>query len=118
MTDNKAISRETLESMLKAINMGVLLVDQDCKVLFSNHFMSINSGRSSQELVGRTLFEAFPELPERWTRQKINSVFTLQNFAFTSWQQRPHLFNFESTRPISGMVRHMYQNCTDRKSVV
>ena len=112
MTDNKAISRETLESMLKAINMGVLLVDKDCKVLFSNNFMSINSGRSAQELVGRTLFEAFPELPELWTRQKINSVFTLQNFAFTSWQQRPHLFNFESTRPISGMVRHMYQNCT------
>jgi len=112
MTDSKVISRETLESMLKAINMGVLLVDQDCKVLFSNHFMSINSGRSAEELVGRTLFEAFPELPEAWTRQKINSVITLQNFAFTSWQQRPHLFNFESTRPISGMVRLMYQNCT------
>jgi two-component system NtrC family sensor kinase len=112
MTDSKAISRETLESMLKAINMGVLLVDQDCKVLFSNHFMSINSGRSAEELVGRTLFDAFPELPEVWTRQKINSVITLQNFAFTSWQQRPHLFNFESTRPISGMVRLMYQNCT------
>lgn len=98
--------------MLKAINMGVLLVDQDCKVLFSNHFMTINSGRSAEELVGRTLFEAFPELPEVWTRQKINSVATLQNFAFTSWPQRPHLFNFESTRPISGLVRHMYQNCT------
>ena len=112
MTDNKAISRETLESMLKAINMGVLLVDADCKILFSNHFMSINSGSSAEQLIGRTLFDAFPELPEVWTRQKINSVITLQNFAFTSWQQRPHLFNFESTRPISGMVRLMYQNCT------
>ncbi|MCD5983217.1 MULTISPECIES: ATP-binding protein [Pseudomonas] len=112
MTDNKAISRETLESMLKAINMGVLLVDQDYRVLFSNRFMSINSGRSAEDLIGRTLFEAFPELPERWVRQKINSVFTLQNFAFTSWQQRPHLFNFGSTRPISGSVKLMYQNCT------
>ncbi|MEE5082840.1 ATP-binding protein [Pseudomonas alliivorans] len=112
MTDNKAISRETLESMLKAINMGVILVDKEYKVLFSNHFMSINSGRPAEALLEHTLFEAFPELPERWTRQKINSVFTLQNFAFTSWQQRPHLFNFGSTRPISGSVRHMYQNCT------
>jgi len=112
MTDNKAISRETLESMLKAINMGVLLVDQDYTVLFSNHFMSINSGKPAETLIGHTLFEAFPELPERWVRQKINSVFTLQNFAFTSWQQRPHLFNFCSTRPISGSVKHMYQNCT------
>lgn len=112
MTDNKAITRETLESMLKAINMGVLLVDQDYNVLFSNHFMSINSGRPSEMLIGRTLFEAFPELPERWVRQKINSVFTLQNFAFTSWQQRPHLFSFGSTRPISGSGSYMYQNCT------
>lgn len=112
MTNDKAISRETLESMLKAVNMGVLLVDQDYTVLFSNHFMSINSGRPAEALMGKTLFDAFPELPERWVRQKINSVFTLQNFAFTSWQQRPHLFNFGSTRPISGSVRHMYQNCT------
>lgn len=112
MTDLKAISRETFESMLKAINMGVLLVDQDYKVLFSNHFMSINSGRPPEALIGHTLFEAFPELSERWVRQKINSVFTLQNFAFTSWQQRPHVFNFSSTRPISGTVSHMYQNCT------
>lgn len=112
MTDHKVISRETLESMLKAVNMGVLLVDQDYRILFSNHFMSINSGRPIDRLIGKTLFESFPELPERWVRQKINSVFTLQNFAFTSWQQRPHLFNFGSTRPISGSVQHMYQNCT------
>lgn len=112
MTDNTAISRETLESMLNAINMGVLLIDRDYRVLFSNPFMSLNSGLPPQALVGHTLFDAFPELPERWVRQKINSVFTLKNFAFTSWQQRPHLFSFASTRPISGSVKHMYQNCT------
>ncbi|WP_226507495.1 ATP-binding protein [Pseudomonas sp. MWU16-30317] len=112
MTDNTAISRETLESMLKAINMGVLLIDREYRVLFSNHFMSLNSGRPADALAGHTLFDAFPELPEIWVRQKINSVFTLKNFAFTSWQQRPHLFNFASTRPISGSVKHMYQNCT------
>ncbi len=101
-----------LESVLQQINLGVVLLDQDCRVVYWNDFMSINSGRSAAEVVGRSLFELFPELPRLWVKKKIDSVFTLQNLAFTSWQQRPHLFNFSDSRPITGQVAAMYQNCT------
>ena len=101
-----------LESVLQQINLGVVLLDQDCRVAYWNDFMSINSGRSAAEAVGRSLFELFPELPRLWVKKKIDSVFTLQNLAFTSWQQRPHLFNFSDSRPITGQVAAMYQNCT------
>ena len=101
-----------LESVLQQINLGVVLLDQDCRVVYWNDFMAINSGRSAAEVVGQSLFELFPELPRLWVKKKIDSVFTLQNLAFTSWQQRPHLFNFSDSRPITGQVAAMYQNCT------
>src|SRR3569833_3413574 len=43
---------------------------------------------------------------------KINSVFILKNFAFTSWEQRPYLFKFRHNRPVTGGADFMYQDCT------
>ncbi|MEQ1813203.1 MAG: ATP-binding protein, partial [Candidatus Nitrotoga sp.] len=45
-------------------------------------------------------------------RKKINNVFVLKNYAFTSWEQRPYLFQFQHNRPITGGVDAMQQNCT------
>ena len=106
------LSGSGLEAVLENINLGVLVVDADCRVLFWNRFMVIHSGRLADEATGRSLFELFPDLPERWLRQKIRGVLTLRNLAFTSWQQRPHLFPFGGTRPITGQLSSMYQNCT------
>jgi len=100
-----------LEAVLQHINLGVLLLDSECRVVFWNDFMVVNSGKTSAEVVGRPLFEVFPELPRLWIKKKIDSVFALQNLAFTSWQQRPHLFNFSGSRPITGQAETMYQNC-------
>lgn len=101
-----------LESMLRAINLGVLLVDADCRVIFWNDFMAVNSGKSEAQMLGRSLFDCCPELPQAWVRQRVNSVLLLKNLAFTSWQQRPHLFHFGGTRPITGADDLMYQSCT------
>ncbi len=70
------------------------------------------SGKPSEEILGRNLLECFPELPERWLRKKIQGVFLLKNYAFTSWEQRPYLFRFQHNRPLTGAVPHMLQNCT------
>ncbi|MEO4048431.1 ATP-binding protein [Pseudomonas sp. CAU 1711] len=101
-----------MESVLQQINLGVVLLDHECRVVYWNDFMAINSGRSVTEVVGQSLFDLFPELPRLWVKKKIDSVLTLQNLAFTSWQQRPQLFNFSDSRPITGQGEAMYQNCT------
>jgi len=74
--------------------------------------MANHSGRSAETVIGRNLFECFPELSKPWLGKKIQSVFLLKNFAFTSWEQRPYLFRFPHNRPITGGVDFMYQNCT------
>ncbi|WP_397379008.1 ATP-binding protein [Pseudomonas sp.] len=111
MTSNHLPS-SGLEAVLENINLGVVVVDAECRVLFWNRFMVIHGGRLPDEAVGRSLFELFPDLPERWLRQRVRGVLTLGNLAFTTWQQRPHLFPFSGTRPITSQLSSMYQNCT------
>jgi two-component system, NtrC family, sensor kinase len=101
-----------LRAVLQNINLGVLLLNGDCRVVFWNDFMVLNSGRDSADVVGQLLFDVCPELPRLWLQKKVDAVFALQNLAFTSWQQRPYLFSFSGSRPITGQAEAMYQNCT------
>lgn len=82
------------------------------KITLWNNFMANHSGHSADMVIGKNLFECFPELPTTWLSKKIQSVFILKNFAFTSWEQRPYLFRFPHNRPITGSVDFMLQNCT------
>ncbi|MEN9658877.1 MAG: hypothetical protein RL571_2342 [Pseudomonadota bacterium] len=74
--------------------------------------MAQHSGISAELAIGANLFELFPELPKKWLSKKIESVFVLKNFAFTSWEQRPYLFKFPHNRPITGGMDFMQQNTT------
>lgn len=74
--------------------------------------MASHSAQPAKAVVGRNLFNCFPELPQKWLERKIESVFILKNYAFTSWEQRPFLFRFHHNRPITGGVDAMRQNCT------
>ena len=112
MSDQSDDSLALLEFIVDRVNVGVLVVNQELEVVRWNRFMEMNSGRSVAEVLGRNLFDSFPELPQRWLEKKIRSVFILKNFAFTSWEQRPYLFRFRHNRPVTGGVDYMHQNCT------
>jgi two-component system NtrC family sensor kinase len=94
------------------VNVGVLVVDADKRVLIWNRFMELHSGRDRGDVVGRPLFDTFPDLPVKWLTRKFESVFLLGAHAFSSWEHRPYLFRFAHTRPITGGVDAMLQNCT------
>lgn len=101
-----------LAFIVDRVNVGVFVVDREMNLVLWNNFMALHSGRSAEEVIGRNLFEAFPELPQKWLHKKIQSVFILKNFAFTSWEQRPYLFQFRHNRPVTGGVDFMQQDCT------
>ena len=98
--------------IVKWVDVGIFVINREMEVTLWNNFMANHSGQSAADMVGRNLFDAFPELPKNWLKKKIDSVFILKNFAFTSWEQRPYLFRFPHNRPITGGVDFMYQNCT------
>jgi len=98
--------------IVERLELGVFAVDAQFNIVLWNRFMHTHSGKSAQSLKGSNLFTTFPELPESWLKRKIESVFALGNYAFTSWEQRAYLFRFKHNRPITGGVEAMLQNCT------
>jgi len=100
------------EAIAQLVSCGVFSVDREMRFLSWNRFMQYHSGRSGEDVLGRNMFELFPELPEKWLRKKIESVFVLGVSAYTSWEHRPYLFRFRHTRPITDTMEWMQQNCS------
>lgn len=98
--------------ILQTIDVGLVVLDKSFHVKLWNGFMENHSGQTLQQLSDKSLFQSFPDLDERWVRQKIETVFALQCANFISWELRPFLFDFQAQRPFTGMSEQMYQNIT------
>jgi diguanylate cyclase (GGDEF)-like protein len=98
--------------VVERVGFGIFVLDRQMNVLMWNRFMHDHSGLSAQQVVGKSIFASFPELPRVWLTRKVESVFQLGSFAFSSWEQRPYLFRFDHDRPITGGVDYMQQDCT------
>jgi len=101
-----------LHCIVDRVNMGIFVVNGDMEVMLWNKFMEANSGKPAADIIGKNLFDCFPDLPRTWLEKKIRNVFVLNNFAFICWEQRPFLFKFPHHRPMTGTVECMRQNCT------
>jgi diguanylate cyclase (GGDEF)-like protein len=100
-----------LEEIVGRVDIGLCIVNLRREITFWNRFMELSSGRSSEQVVGRGLFEAFPDLG-RWIERKIESAVVLGHPLFSAWEQRPYVFRFASRRKVVGGLDHMAQNCT------
>ncbi|TBW56621.1 diguanylate cyclase [Marinobacter halodurans] len=101
-----------LMDMLETVEVGLIVLDSEFRVHVWNGFMENHSGVTASRIKERDLFAFFPDLPETWLRRKVKSVRMLKTRAFTTWEQRPYLFHFRNTRPITGTAPYMYQNLT------
>src|SRR5688572_659576 len=72
--------------LVDRLHVGMLAVDEDMKVVLWNRFMEIHSGKSAADVMGRNLFEAFPDLPMMWVKRKVETVLRLEHYAFSSWR--------------------------------
>ncbi len=102
--------QDLAQTIVEWLDEGIFVLDRDYRVVLWNNYMAHHSGKMSADVLGRDLFELFPELPKPWFSKKVKTVFTLGNFAFIAWENRPYLFKFAHNRPITGGVEHMYQN--------
>lgn len=98
--------------IIDRVDIGVFVINKNMEVVLWNKFMEFNSGVKNTEILGKNVFELFPQLPQTWLQRKVERVFILKNFAFTSWQQRPYLFKFPNRNPVTGNIDCMRQNCT------
>jgi diguanylate cyclase (GGDEF)-like protein len=101
-----------LMDMLQSIDVGLMVVDEQYRLVIWNSFMQNHSNRRPKAVLNQRLWEVFPEISEEWFRRKIDSVLLLHTPAFTTWEQRPYFLRFPSYRPVTGAAPHMYQNAT------
>lgn len=101
-----------LMDMFQSVDVGLVVLDKDYRIQVWNGFMENHSAVSPYDVRGKSLFEAFTELDEKWLKQKTDPVFVLKNRAFTIWEQTPHIFKFKNYRPITSVAPFMYQNAT------
>lgn len=108
----EAQSFHWLVDMLESVEIGLVVLDLEFRVQAWNGFMENHSGITASKISNRVLFELFPDIPEAWLTRKVDAVALLNTRAFTSWEQRPYLFRFRNTRPITGTEDYMFQNLT------
>lgn len=110
MKDKHIIESDWLKEMLHSINVGLVVVDLEYRIQVWNEYMEDRSGYTAEQAIDKIVYELFPEIPEEWFKNKVDSVTTLGNQSFTTWEQNPYLFKFKNYRPITGSVDYMYQN--------
>lgn len=105
-------SMHWMAQMLQTIEVGLIVLNKAGKIELWNSFMENHSGVRVATARQRNLFELFPELPKAWLDRKIRAVFELKSRAYSTWEQRPHIFKFKSVRPLTSQAPWMFQNLT------
>ena len=96
--------------LLDKLPVGICLVNEVYEIVYLNAFFL---DRMPVELrgdaLGKPLADVFPE-QIKFLKRRIKSVFVLKHPSFSYWEQRPHIFPFKSSRPITGEETQMVQN--------
>jgi diguanylate cyclase (GGDEF)-like protein/PAS domain S-box-containing protein len=99
-----------LLDVIQSSNIGIVVLDRTLHVEVFNRFMQAHSGIKSENAMGRSILELFPDLPEQWLWRRIETVFELGIPVYATWEERPYLFRFPLHLPIHYNVNMMYQN--------
>ncbi len=97
---------------LQSIEVGLIVIDSDYRIVAWNGFMEHHSGVRSTKAIGTKLLDLSADLPVEWVKRQLEAVSTLKIPVYSTWKQHPYLFRFKSYRPITGKSDFMYQNIT------
>lgn len=98
--------------ILAQLNSGVIVIDDEYQIHYVNAFIERHASVQLTDILGKSLFSVFADLPEAWLKRKLMSVLDLKTPAFSSWEQRQYIFKLPHLRPITSASQYMAQNCT------
>jgi diguanylate cyclase len=110
--DSSLVEMHWKHDLLGSIEVGIVVLDQEFKVQVWNQFMENHSSIVPGMIQGKNLFDFFPEIDEEWFTRKAAPAFSLKSPVFIIWEQRPYLFRFNCSRPVTSQTDHMFQNIT------
>jgi signal transduction histidine kinase len=96
------------QQIVGKLPLGICVLDRDLRIQYWNDFFASRLN-FCQDVIGQNLLELFPS-QSKFLQKKLKSVLVLNNSSFSYWEHRPHIFEFNSTRPITGEETLMFQN--------
>ncbi|MEE1339221.1 MAG: diguanylate cyclase [Succinivibrionaceae bacterium] len=99
-------------TIVQNINVGLVILNKSFIVRVWNGFMENNSGISGSKIIGKCLFDFFPEIQTSWLKEKVYESLQLETTIFSSWEQHTEVFNFQNNRPFTGSSTEMIKNFT------
>jgi len=100
-----------LNQIFDAINLGIIILDRDLIVQKWNRWMEIHSKIDADKIIGKYIFEIYPDLESSKFKRSCKSVFSFGNFCFFSQKLHGYLFPFESSSYLGSEFEHMQQSC-------
>ncbi|MFO7558122.1 MAG: diguanylate cyclase [Desulfobacterales bacterium] len=94
------------------LDVGIVILDRDLHVFKWNRWMTIHSKINPEEIIGKSLFDFFPDLNTPWFLRNCKSVFTFGNFAFFSQKLHKYCFPFKAYNTLGSNFDYMQQCCT------
>jgi diguanylate cyclase (GGDEF)-like protein len=98
--------------IFETINTGLVVLDKEMCVRHWNRWMALHSQIDSSEIVGKNLFDFFPELNRPHFIRNCRSVLAFGHFCFFSQKLHKYLFPMPPAGSLAEEFDHMQQSCS------
>ncbi len=112
MTAIKTDSLKDLMAVVNSADIGLVIFDKHYHIRVWNLFMVNHSGLKAESLMGKTLFEQFPDIKAQWFEGKAQQCIAQKQKLLSTWEEQSYLFKFKNSRSKAKSVVFMYQNIT------
>jgi len=94
------------------VNIGLVVLEPDLNVYKWNRWMELHSGITSDQIIGKPLFEFYPNLNTASFLRNSKSVQKFGNFAFFSQKLHKYSFPLKPDSSFESEFEFMQQSCT------
>ncbi len=99
------------DQIFNMVNIGIVILDRDLRVSHWNKWMEAHSCISSEEIVGTSIFDNFPDLNNRIFQRNVKSVLAFGNFYYFTQKLHQYLFPFKPDHSYGSKFEFMQQSC-------
>lgn len=97
--------------VLDSINIGIVMLDTDLNITDWNNWMYIHSDKPADEVIGKNIYDVYPQLKRNCFVRGCKSVLSFGNLVFLSAKLHKYLFPFKLEGSYSTLFEHMQQSC-------
>jgi len=94
------------------LDVGIVILDRSLNVFKWNRWMVTHSKIQPKDIIGKSIFNFFPDLNTPWFLRNCKSVFAFGNFAFFSQKLHKYCFPFKAYNTLGSDFDYMQQSCT------